>query len=360
MYKYKVCVYAISKNEGKFVERWMKSMSEADIVVVTDTGSTDDTVEKLKANGAVVYEEVIDPWRFDTARNLSLSHVPEDVDIAICTDMDEVFNPGWREKLEECWVPDATMGNYIFNWLMNSDGSPNSMMVGFKVHKRDSYTWHCPIHEYPRYIGKTPEKKIFIEGMVLNHFPDKTKTRGSYLPLLEMAVKEDPESDRMRYYLGREYMYSGRYEDCIRTLKEHLNMKTAFWKEERSASMRWIAKSYFNLGNKEESYNWYMLAIAELPTMRDAYVEFAQTAYHYEDWETVFYMTHRALLIKEKSMQYINSGYSWDFTPDDLAAIACYRLGLYQRSYEHAKIALEFDPDNERLKNNLVLIEKML
>ena len=31
---YKVCVYAICKNEEKFADRWMDSMGEADLVVV--------------------------------------------------------------------------------------------------------------------------------------------------------------------------------------------------------------------------------------------------------------------------------------------------------------------------------------
>ena len=57
MDRYFVCVYAISKNESAFVERWMQSMSEADAVVVLDTGSTDDTVEKLRERGATVVQE---------------------------------------------------------------------------------------------------------------------------------------------------------------------------------------------------------------------------------------------------------------------------------------------------------------
>jgi glycosyltransferase involved in cell wall biosynthesis len=77
MSRYKICVYAICKNEEQFVDRWMDSMSEADLVVVTDTGSTDTTVEKLKARGAIVYTEEISPWRFDKARNCSLDHVPQ-------------------------------------------------------------------------------------------------------------------------------------------------------------------------------------------------------------------------------------------------------------------------------------------
>lgn len=51
MGRYKVCVYAICKNEEQFVERWMNSMSEADRVVVLDTGSEDGTVEKLRERG---------------------------------------------------------------------------------------------------------------------------------------------------------------------------------------------------------------------------------------------------------------------------------------------------------------------
>ena len=35
MKKYKICVYAISKNEEKFVDRWMDSVSEADEVFVS-------------------------------------------------------------------------------------------------------------------------------------------------------------------------------------------------------------------------------------------------------------------------------------------------------------------------------------
>ena len=56
----KVVVYAICKNEARFADRWMDSMSEADQVVVLDTGSDDDTAERLRARGALVTTEVID------------------------------------------------------------------------------------------------------------------------------------------------------------------------------------------------------------------------------------------------------------------------------------------------------------
>ena len=39
----KLCVYAICKNEEKFVERWLDAVDEADYITVLDTGSTDNT-----------------------------------------------------------------------------------------------------------------------------------------------------------------------------------------------------------------------------------------------------------------------------------------------------------------------------
>ncbi len=87
------------------MDRWMDAVREADLVVVTDTGSVDHTVERLLARGAVVYRERIDPWRFDAARNAAMDHIPEDVDLCVSNDLDEVFEPGWRKRLEDAGRP---------------------------------------------------------------------------------------------------------------------------------------------------------------------------------------------------------------------------------------------------------------
>lgn len=365
MNKYKVCVYAICKNERHFVDSWMDSMDEADLVVVTDTGSEDGTQEKLKERGAVVYEDHIEPWRFDTARNISLDHVPEDVDICVCTDLDERFEPGWRECLEKAWAahePEkagrtAKSGKYLYNWRLKEDGTPDVQFYYFKVHERHDFRWKCPVHEFIQYAGSLPYEIIYIEGMVLSHYPDIYKSRGTYLPLLEMAVKEDPQDERMRCYLGREYMYRGEWEKCRKTLTDYLSMPSAVWRDERSAAMRWIAKAHSELGNVSEAYSWYYRAIGEMPDMRDPYVEFAQLCCEQKDWPMTLFLTEEALKIKEKSKTYVNMGYAWDYTLDDLCAMAAYWMKLREKALEHARNALFFAPEDERLRNNLKIIE---
>ncbi len=358
MSKYKICVYAITKNEEQFVDRWMDSMKEADLIVVTDTGSTDSTVERLRERGAVVYREEVKPWRFDLARNLSLGHVPEDMEICVCTDLDEVLQPGWRARIEKAWEPGVKMGHYLYNWSHKEDGSPDVQFTYFKVHERGSYRWRYPIHECLDYCGNGPEIQVFIEGLILDHYPDPYKSRGSYLPLLELACEENPQDDRMAYYLGREYMYREKWNECISVLQRYLVLPSATWKEERCAAMRWIAKSFYMLSQPAQAYSWYYRAIAEMPVMRDPYVEFAQMAYQLSDWPVCFCMTEQALRITKKSSVYVNMGYAWDETPDDLCAIASYWLGMYDRALVHARAALSFSAQNERLKSNLKLIEE--
>ena len=43
----------------------------------------------------------------------------------------------------------------------------------------------------------------------------------------------------------------------------------------------------------------------------------------------------------------------WGWRPHDFAAIAAFRLGLKDSALEQGKKALELEPNDERLKNNL-------
>jgi len=361
MSRYKIAVYAICKNEEQFVDRWVDSMSEADEIYVTDTGSSDNTVEKLKNRGVNVNVINLGFWRFDVARNISLSFVPSDVDICVCTDLDEILEPGWRSLLENVWKKNKTTHiNYMYTWSFNTDGSPGVTFWYEKIHQRENFRWVHPVHEVLEYYGDKPKFSVYEGRIRLNHYPDSSKSRGQYLKLLELSVKEKPDDDRNIHYLGREYMFYGMWDKCIETLKKHLEMPQAIWKDERCASMRYIARAYKEKNDLIESESWLYRAIAEAPYLREPYVEMARLGYIQKDWLKVYYMVTEALRIKEKPKTYINEGFCWDYTIYDLGAIACYELGLKDKSLQFAKTAAKMAPDNERLRNNLKIIEDSL
>lgn len=359
MKKFKICVYAISKNEEKFVERWYESMKEADEIYVLDTGSTDNTVNLLKQKGVFVKKKVIKPWRFDVARNESINLLPDDVDICVCTDLDEVFEKGWRKELEKVWKKETNRCRYLYNWSLDKDNQPLVSFYYEKIHSKKEYKWIHPVHEILEFNGNN-EQVVSSDKIILNHYPDHQKSRSSYLPLLELSVKENPENDRNMHYLGREYMYYKKYNKAIDTLIKHLNLKTATWKDERCASMRFIARCYKMLKRYDEANMWLLKAINEAPYLRDPYIEMALLKYGLNDFNEVYHYVHLALEIKTHQKTYNNEVFSWNETPYDLLSIACFYLNKNKEALEAINKALEISPQDERLlKNKELILQKI-
>ena len=353
----KVCVYAICKNEEKFAKRWYDSMKEADKIFVLDTGSTDGSFDTLKELGAIVKREIITPWRFDEARNMSLDMIDKDADICVCTDLDEVFEEGWRNKVEKAWVNGTTRLGYTYNWSLDEEGNPLVSFDSDKIHARDGYRWTHPVHEVLSYDGV--EKRALDESIVLNHYPDRAKSRGSYLPLLELSVKEDPLDDRNTHYLGREYMYYERWNEAIDTLIHHLSLDRAVWKDERCASMRFIGRCYKHLNRPLEAEMWYKKAIDEAPHLKEPYSELALFYYDQGEYTKAIPLLLNTLKIKKGYKSYITEWFSTDFSVYDFLSICYYNTGDYDKALECVNKALEIKEDERVLNNKKLILEKV-
>lgn len=358
MSEYKICVYAIAKNEEKFARRWAQSMSEADEITVLDTGSTDGTVKLLSEYPKIkVYQEEISPWRFDTARNRSLELVPADADICVCTDLDEEFRPGWRKGVEDALSKGATQIRYRYTWDFLPDGSEGTVFFADKMHARTGFTWEHPVHEVVRYVGNGENRVVTAGGVQLDHKADPTKSRAQYLPLLELSVAEAPLDDRNTHYLAREYMFHRRYEEAIDTFLRHLNLPTATWRDERCASMRYLAKCYSALGKREEAVRWLLYAVGEAPYLREPWMELATFYYNEKNWHAVIYAVNEALKIKKRPGTYMTQPEAWNERPYDLLSLAYHYTGDRENALRAVDAAIRLAPENERLKNNRKFFE---
>jgi len=342
----KIAVYSIALNEKQFVQRWYESAKEADFFLLADTGSTDGTVELARELGIHVVDIRIKPWRFDDARNASLSHIPTDIDYCIALDVDEVLAPGWREHIEKT-PSTVTRPRYKYVWSWNADGSEGLVYGGDKIHARQGYRWKHPVHEVLNsYL--IPEVQEWI-GLQIHHHPDQSKSRSQYFPMLELAVAEDPEDDRNSHYLGREYFFHQMCDKAKEELQRHLSLKRAVWKPERAASMRYIAKC----SEGKEREEWFKKAALEYPEGREPWVELAEYYYENELWRECYASCLRAIEIKEKPLQYLNDPKVWSDFPYDIAAIAAHNLGYKEEALTFGQEALNLNPTDKRLKKNL-------
>jgi glycosyltransferase involved in cell wall biosynthesis len=343
-HKMKIAVYTIAKDEEKHVERWAESAKDADYRFILDTGSTDKTVAKARKAGVQVAVATISPWRFDDARNAALALLPADTDMCIALDMDEILVKGWREELEKV-KPETTRPRYQYTWSWNGD-KPGLQYGGDKIHKRHGYRWKHPVHEVI-VTDRSTEVQEWI-GLEIHHHPDNAKSRGQYLPLLEVAVKEDPYDDRNAYYLAREYYFHGIIDKAIPEFSRHLSLPKAVWGPERAASYRYLAKcqpvmAEIHLQN----------AIKEAPGRREALVELSQFYYDNQQWGWCNDYANQAIEISKKPLDYLCEEFAWGALPYDLAAISAWNLGLKEDAILHTEKALEYEPNNERLLSNL-------
>ena len=358
MNDYKICVYAICKNEEKFVDRWYNSVQEADYIVVLDTGSTDNTVQKLQEKKKVIVRQKhYDFFRFDVARNDSMKLIPKDTDICVCTDLDEVFQKGWSTLLRNKWNNNTTKAQITFIWNFKEDGKPGVTFNYEKIHAPNQYKWIHAVHEILQRTVDTPEIKTYIPELILEHHADPLKSRSNYLSLLELDVQERPEDDRARHYYGRELMFWNKNEQAIEQFKIHLNLPSATWEPERSASMRYIAKCSTNIQEKEK---WLFRAIAETPYLREPWYDMALLQYKQENWDGVIYFCDQGLKIKNNLKIYTNDPIAWHEGFYDLLSIAYFNKKEYNQAYINIYIACEENTKDLRLQKNKELIKKFL
>lgn len=379
--KLKIVVYTICKNERQFVERFTKSCADADGIYVLDTGSTDGTPEALRALGVNVevhpftpwktleeYDKLVaegkDPWRFDVARNLSIDMCPDDADVLVCIDLDEILVPGWRKLVEDAWTPGTNHLSYLFAWSMDGD-KPRHCFWYEKIHSRKGYVWASPVHEAIVPVHGFVDRRAAVQKCLVQHYPDASKSRAQYLPLLELCVREAPHDPRVRFYLGREYTFVGRHQDAIDSHKHLLSMPGSNCARERSNACQQIAGCYAALKDDRQQFNWLLKAITEESGQREAFVDLADYARIKGDNLLGYWASKKALSIPHSSCDhnYLVDPEAWKQKPHDIASITgWYSWNQNQReeSMQDAWVALSYSPWDGRLEGNYRVIQNCL
>lgn len=353
----KIAVYTVALNEEKHVKRWHESAKDADVLLIADTGSTDQTRFIAKSLGIQVFEVSVDPWRFDVARNAALALIPKDVDICIAMDVDEALVGGWRELLEEDFDKGINFPGVRVVTSRDSNGEPLSYFDAQRIHPRTGVYWKYPIHEViTTKIGF--EAKYGSARIQMDHRPDQSKNRSAYMHLLQSAVQEFPHDWRMHHYLVREYQYSRDWLELLRSAEKCMELKDG-WDVERASTCMWASEAAWQLGLRSSSLEWAVRATKEAPHFYEAWHWRGHINHLMGRWHEAFEFSSKLLTLHRQNHHLVKPEV-WSWWGYDAMALAAHNLGRNIEAVRYGEIALAARPEDTRLQSNLQFYRQAL
>lgn len=257
----RVIAILMIKNEEKIIKRCIeRALSIADAICISDTGSTDGTIELLKEylpNVTIPTKVVGHEWKnFGHNRTLSFNAAADfcreigwDLDmtygLAIDADMCFVVTPAFNKTQL------ATNGYRILQKNGNSEYYNTRFM-------RLGYSWKCTgvTHEYWDGADTEPLDTVYIEDVGDGGCKDDKFERDERL--LRKGLEDDPNNVRYMFYLANTLKDLKKLPEAVEWYKKRV--EAGGWYEEVWYSMYMISKLYYEMGRLPEMEFWGLRA----------------------------------------------------------------------------------------------------
>jgi glycosyltransferase involved in cell wall biosynthesis len=269
----KIFLNMIVKNEARIIERCLNAVQWVDGVVISDTGSTDNTVELieswLKTNdklGAVVQndwknfghnrtEALKEGRKWCSENGLDLHEV-----YFVLIDADMIFPAiTLRDCIEQADLWDVRQQNasIIYHNLRVIRASLDVICK-------------CPTHEYYDVLTKDATRKTY-EGVIIEDIGDggaKSDKIERDIRLLKEGLVEEPKNCRYWFYLANTYRDSGDFTNAI--LAYHQRIEIGGWYEETYCAHLYKGDCHKNLGQHKEAVALWLDAYQVDPVRSEA------------------------------------------------------------------------------------------
>lgn len=246
-----ICLAMIVKNESKIIERLLESVLPIiDSYCICDTGSDDDTIEKItnyfknKKQGKIISEPFINfeynrNFVIHEAKKMNTSHIlVMDADMKL-----EIGNSFDKKMLSE---------NDIYFLYQGTSSFFYKNVRIFKNHPEIKYVGVT--HEYVSYPNHFSSKLIEKDSLFILDIGDGGCKQNKFqrdILLLEKETIQHPNEPRSWFYLANSYRDTRQFENAIRCYQERI--KLGGWDQEVWSSWYSIGNCYFELNQPEKA-----------------------------------------------------------------------------------------------------------
>jgi len=327
----------------------------ADHVCILDTGSTDGTWEKLQEQASIrpnliIAQQTIVPWRYDEARNISMTLIPKDTTIFFMADLDEIIKePNWCDVVKSCWDPLFDRGVYTYNRDVGPDDIVIRSIPEYRFHSRDWYKWVNIVHE--ALINHAGRKQFYIETcteipITVWHYP-KEKKENDYADLCEDTLRENPQDYVMRLQLAIEYEIHERdgraYEHYLNLLEDPGTLQDF----EVARCCCSLGKITYKLDHDmQRALNYYREGRLIAPHVIDNYIAAAELYYNNKEYQKALDIT-QAGLENAQTARWCTTYEPHSYFPYWILGMSNYFLNNYILALGYMSIALAKNPSED-------------
>jgi len=259
----KICLMMIVKNEESTITRCLTSINQwISEYIIIDTGSTDQTKDKIAEVMAGIPGRIIDQrWvNFGYNRSELVSLIPDTCDYALLLDADMTVEVN-SELLGE--IPDSDV-------MMLKVASSHEYRMPYLIKRGAAYRFVGSTHEY--LDADRNLSRATFDGFTIHHHADGGSRSDKFErdeKLLRMDLISDPNNSRVHFYLGQTLRDLGKVQESIKHYQK--SKELSGWIEERYISALETGKLYSALGDTPAALNQYLHAIELNPSRAEAY-----------------------------------------------------------------------------------------
>jgi len=274
--KCKISACLIVKNEGKLIERCLRSVNRlADEVIVVDTGSIDNTIDLAAGLGARTYTF---PWKddFSAARNYSLSKATGNW--VIWLDADDVISPADARKIRKLAekAPRKADGFMLPYFLgQNGKGKYTSKLYRLRIFRNGkNISFRYPIHEI---LGIGSLHTEYSDKAGICHMPPagkKHSVRNLRILIASLLLPQYKNDLHLLFHLGKEYQAFGETEKAIEIYKRCLKLSRL--PSQKFLFNNRIASCFESMAKPGKMLKHAYMAFKADPSLPDSYIKISK------------------------------------------------------------------------------------
>ncbi|WP_349305819.1 glycosyltransferase family 2 protein [Bacillus sp. FJAT-49711] len=347
----------IVKNEENTLGRCLETIKDlVEEIIIVDTGSTDKTKEVAMQFTDKIFDfDWIDD--FAAARNYSFQFASQEYTMWL--DADDILYEKDRQlfkELKETLNPffNTVTMDYIVG--RGTGGETYQMVRRNRLVKTNKYfQWKSPVHEYLEISGP-----VYHSDIAITHLSKPGRASRNLL-IYEKRLKEGKDfSVRDLLYYANELRRHKSYEEAINIYERFLAEPEGLNEDKIIACGR-LADCYFRLGEHEKELETAFKSFKYAKPRADFCCRIGYKFLSEEKiQEATFWYNLATELEWDKDCLGIYNVACWTWLPHLQLCSCYYKLGDYQKSYEHNQIALSYRPNDERMIGNKRLLEGKL